>query len=85
MTPFDVDWIPQALNDLADIWSRASDRNAVTVAAAVIERLLKRDPVHNGHYLSENLYRLDEPPLAVYYTIDAARRSVEVSKVVFRP
>lgn len=44
MTRFDVDWLPDALDDLADIWLQASDRDAVNFAAAMIDARLAASP-----------------------------------------
>lgn len=37
MTPFWVEWPPDVLSDLADIWLQAPDRQAVTDAQARID------------------------------------------------
>jgi plasmid stabilization system protein ParE len=48
MTPFVVDWTDDALDMLADIWSQATNRSAVTAASNQIDRLLARDPFGHG-------------------------------------
>jgi hypothetical protein len=84
VTPFTVDWSDAAIDDLADIWNRAPDRRAVTTAEKVIEQLLARDPVANGDHLGEGLYRLHQPPLMVYYSVDSTQRTVEVTQANYR-
>lgn len=81
MSPFSVDWPPEILSDLADIWLQAPDRQAVTDAEASIDRLLKRGPLNYGIHLSEGLYRIEVPPLIVTYAVDTARSHVEVASV----
>jgi plasmid stabilization system protein ParE len=81
MNPYTVEWLPQAEDELADIWLRAADRAAVTTAQAQVDRLLARDPQGNGRYLSEGLYQIDYSPLVVSYTIDDSGRRVEVTWV----
>ena len=85
MNPFDVEWPPPILSDLADIWTKATNRQAVTDASDAIDDLLSRDPINNGVHISEGLYRLVAPPLVVCYEVDAARRRVKVSRVWYRP
>jgi hypothetical protein len=72
MTLWALDYLPGAIEELADVWTGAPDRNAVTSAASVIDRLLQGDPQGSGRHLSEGLYQLHESPLAVYYTVDPA-------------
>jgi hypothetical protein len=81
MTPYDVDWLPDALQALADLWVQAADRQAVTDAQAEIDRTLAQDPLSTGHPLPEGLYRLVVPPLAVLYSVDQTRRHVAVEAV----
>ena len=40
MSLFSVEWPPDILSDLADIWLQAPDRQAVTDAESEIDRLL---------------------------------------------
>jgi hypothetical protein len=81
MTIFSVEWPPEVLSDLADIWLNAPNRQAVTDAEAEIDRLLCRDPHTKGLHLSEGLYRLDVAPLVVTYTVDLTQHHVEVTSV----
>jgi len=81
MSPFQVDWVPDVLGDLANIWRRATDRKAVTQAQAEIDRLLSRDPLRYGQHLAEGLYQLRVTPLQVTFTINYPLRHVEVTSI----
>jgi hypothetical protein len=85
MSPFDVEWPPPMLSDLADIWMKAPDRQAVTDASAEIDDLLSRDPLNHGVHLSEGLYRLRVVPLVVTFTINLAQRQVKINSVYTTP
>lgn len=63
-----VTWLSSALNDLADIWNHASDRQAVTEAANRIEHALQRDPDRLGqpYYGIRRIYT--DAPLTVVFT-----------------
>lgn len=65
-----VTWQRAAKNDLADIWLNAPDQNAVTMASAEIDRLLKDDPLHIGSAMRSSIHRqLGVPPLGVLYEV----------------
>lgn len=81
MSPFLVEWETAAEDELARIWLRSSDPQAITAAQAKADQLLARDPVKYGRHLSEGLYGLDTPPLVLIYTIDSTNRSVQVTWV----
>jgi plasmid stabilization system protein ParE len=76
-----LDWSQRAQDELADLWTNATDRDAVTAAADEIERLLSRDPLGHGESRSGNRRILFEPPLAVLYRVDPQRRAVTVITV----
>lgn len=78
MTRFDVDWLPDALDDLADIWLQASDRDAVNFAAAMIDARLAASPSEVGTAISEGLYELTVSPLRVLFVFDDAKGNVEI-------
>jgi mRNA-degrading endonuclease RelE of RelBE toxin-antitoxin system len=80
-----VEWVPEAEDALADAWLQANDPQAVTRAQADVDRLLARDPVANGRLVHEGLYQIVVAPLTVFYSIDTANRTVEVSEVWFIP
>lgn len=85
MTPFVVDWTDDALDMLADIWKQAMNRQSVTAASNQIDRLLARDPLGHGQPVHEGLYKLTVPPLTVFYSVDQAKKTVEVSAVSYTP
>lgn len=82
MIHFQVDWTRDALDDLADLWLRAADRNAVTLAAAIIDQSLGESPHDWGTELSEGLREFIAPPLRVLFTIDDAAQMVDVARVL---
>ena len=78
---FTVYWPPQARADLATAWTTAPDRQAVTDASDRADVLLETDPVGRSRFLAEGLWRLDVPPLALFFEIDQTRRLVRVLQV----
>ncbi len=85
MNVFGVTWVPHAEGSLARIWLGSSDPLAVTRAQAQIDALLARDPIGHGQHVQEGLYRIVVPPLTAFYSVDTARRIVEVSEVWYTP
>jgi plasmid stabilization system protein ParE len=79
-----VVWLRDASNDLADIWTAAADRRAVTDAADRIEHLLSTQPDRVGTPLREGLMVLEVGPLRVIWTMSEADRKVEVARVLPR-
>lgn len=84
MNPYTVDWTPAAEDALTLIWIQTFDP-AVTVAQTRIERLLARNPLGHGQFVHEDLYCLIDHPLKVFYSIDPARKLVEISEVWYTP
>jgi plasmid stabilization system protein ParE len=78
-----VRWLRNALDQLADIWNRASDRNAVTAAADWAERTLGLDPNSCGESRSRGRRVLFVGPLAIFYRVN--RRDQEVVITTVRP
>ena len=78
---FMVTWGQRALQHLADIWNNAGDRAEVTRASGEINRILESDPLGVGESRTGMLRILINQPLAVYYSVDQARRSVLVLSV----
>lgn len=86
MTPYLVEWLTTAEDELGQIWlKQVAARKAIAAAEAQIAHLLGRDPLSNGQHRSEGLYRIDVPPLSCSYTVDARRRRVEVTWVWYVP
>ena len=73
-----VTWLPSADRTLIDLWIAAPDRAELTAAANRIESSLERDPLGVGESRSGGVRILIDSPLAIYYTVDTAHRSVLV-------
>jgi hypothetical protein len=82
---FTVVWRPSALRDLADVWTNAPDRNAVTAASRAIDLRLGRDPLSQGEAREGNLRILFVPPLAVIYQVEPDDCRVTVLDVWLYP
>jgi len=80
-----MEWEADALAALAQAWMQADDRNAVNTAQAELDLQLSRDPVGNGTYLHEGLYKVTLPPLTLFYSINQTERIVEVVQVQYTP
>jgi hypothetical protein len=78
---YTVVWQQSAERRLAAIYLECGDRNAVTVAANEIDRLLKFRPTDIGESRSGNLRFLYIEPLAVEYAVFQDDRLVRVAKV----
>ena len=76
-----VVWLPKAENRLAELWTNATDRNAVRDAADRIDQLLQQDPVNQGESRGGRLRILFERPLAVNFPVDQQTRVVSVTRV----
>jgi hypothetical protein len=82
---YDVAWLTEAEDALAEIWLQASNPLSVTQAQARIDNLLSRDPAGNGRHLHEGLYQIVDPPLTVFYYLDSESRQVQVAQVWHTP
>jgi hypothetical protein len=78
---YTVVWIKSALDELAELWNNASDRQAVTDAANSIDSILKSNPVDYSESREENLRILFVPPLAALFEISDADRMITVRGV----
>jgi plasmid stabilization system protein ParE len=76
-----VIWLPDAEQELADIWLNASDRASITRAAHIIDQILKHDPENAGESRPNNRRILIVLPLAVIYRVLPDDRRVEVVHV----
>jgi hypothetical protein len=77
---YTVIWTPDALDQLADVWLRATNRNAVTRAAYHIDQILRDDPGTKGvDFYGDRL--LVVTPLQVIFVIRPDDRLVEVQQV----
>ena len=75
---YTVIWRPAAERKLANIWTSADDREAVTEAADAIDTLLGTSPLDVGESRVSNIRILPVLPLSVYYDVHEADRLVAV-------
>jgi hypothetical protein len=75
---FRVRYTRNASNQLAAIWTDATDQNAVTVASHRIEQLLRRDPENVGEDRPNGRRVIFDAPLVVLYRIDTTANVVTV-------
>ena len=73
---------PAAADELAAIWLKATDRNAITVAANAIDLRLQEDPMTAGESRGEHSRILIELPLAVFFDVLEQDRIVSIWGVV---
>ncbi|HVA46818.1 MAG TPA: hypothetical protein VNH11_10675 [Pirellulales bacterium] len=66
------------MGEVADVWTKAANRNEVSSAVDVIERKLRENPAGFADGQVEDLYFLAESPLRVGFTINDASRTVTV-------
>jgi hypothetical protein len=76
-----VVWLPDAENELAELWLASPDRESVTVAADQIDQLLQRSPESAGESRAAGRRVVIIPPLAVFYRVLPEDRIVQVSHV----
>jgi plasmid stabilization system protein ParE len=78
---YNVIWLPDAERELTDLWLHSPDRGIVTKAAAVIDRLLERNPEYEGESRTNDQRILFASPLAVIYRLRSEEREVAVLHV----
>ena len=78
---YTVVWLPVSLDELAEIWLLAPDRNAVTRAVAAIDAALGTAPHTAGAVLFDTVYEFTRAPLGVEYEASDADRLVTISAV----
>jgi hypothetical protein len=77
---FTVVWTQDALNQLAGVWNRATDRAAVTAAAHQVDVLLQNDPDTQGMDFYGDRY-LIVPPLQIVFAVRPDDMTIEVQLV----
>lgn len=75
---FRLRWRRVALNQLAAIWTAATDQNAVTTASHRIEQLLRHDPENVGEDRPNGRRVIFDAPLVVLYRVDTTANVVRV-------
>ncbi len=78
---YTVVWKPAAEDELAEIWTNAANRAAVTDAANEIDRLLRLDPHDQGESRSEHVRVVFVHPLGLFFHIREEDRLVSVLRV----
>ena len=81
MCVFTVVWHGDAMNLLAEIWLRGSDRPQVSDAANEIDRLLRIDPHVRGRQYQPRARCLTIPPLQVFFEVLDLDRLVRIAHV----
>ena len=81
MTRYTVTWHSAVENELARLWTVATDRQAITDAANSIDRLLQSDPEEKGESLGDGIRELTVGPLCIAYEASEPDRLVKVTKV----
>jgi len=78
---YTVLWKPAAEQQLARLWTEATNRGAVAAAADQIDALLARDPLNEGESRSPPTRILIVLPLAVNFRVREQDRIVQVQAV----
>lgn len=78
---YSVIWLPNAEEELAALWLNASDRGAITKAAAALDELLARDPAKDGESRPNGRRILFAAPPAAIYRVHVKARQVDVLHV----
>jgi hypothetical protein len=81
MKAFTVEWDSAVEDELALLFLRAGDPNAIWPAQYKVDRKLEQRPRQAGFELSEGLWQIVEPPLKVFYEIDDVKKLVTVTHV----
>lgn len=85
---FRVEVTDEATDDMtAAVVAYYPSRQAYRIANAdrILSQLLADDPVRNGKYLSEGLYRIIVSPLQVHYEVDPVNRLVRITSIGYFP
>jgi DNA-binding HxlR family transcriptional regulator len=78
---FNVEWMPDAIEQLAAIWTNAANRSDVTKASNGIDQKLAVDPLNEGESRGGIERITFENPLRVLYRVFESERKVEVHSV----
>jgi plasmid stabilization system protein ParE len=78
---FEVFWKSRASGQLADIWVKSSNRNAITAAVDSIDRELRSDPFGQGESREDNDRLFVFAPLVVDFRVIEEDRRVEILAV----
>jgi hypothetical protein len=78
---FTVVWSPAAEADLVEIWIRADDRSAVTLAVKQLDNALANDPHDQGESRQEGIRVTFAKPLGLNFEVSLDDRLVRVLAV----
>jgi hypothetical protein len=78
---YTVVWRETALQQLAQIWLASADRNAITQAAATVDRELTNDPETKGDDYYGDRTLVLSPVMWVLFTVRADDRIADVLQV----
>lgn len=79
---YTVDWTRDALRQLADIWTNATDRTAVTAASHRLDNELMRDPKNLGESRNASVNRTTlAMPLGIEFEVIEDDKKVRVVRV----
>jgi plasmid stabilization system protein ParE len=78
---FTVVWTRPALNQLADLWTQATDRAAVTAASDRVDATLAADAANAGDSRGGAVRLLFDRPLAILFRVDEETDRVYVVSV----
>ncbi|MHC4176588.1 MAG: type II toxin-antitoxin system RelE/ParE family toxin [Planctomycetota bacterium] len=78
---YTVVWKPAAEEELAQLWTDADDRNAVTAAADEIDRLLRSSPHKQGESRRGSVRVVFIDPIGVFFDVQDQDRLVSVLRV----
>jgi plasmid stabilization system protein ParE len=78
---YTVTWLPNAEQELAAIWTAATDRNAVARASQRIDDQLEQDAPTVGESRAGGRRVILEPPLGAAYHIVPGTTEVQVTRV----
>ena len=78
---FTVDWLPDAEEELADIWLRATDRDVVTQAAHALDLRLQDDPNDTGESRSSGRRIAFAFPRGILFRVLSDRQLAQVLHV----
>jgi plasmid stabilization system protein ParE len=78
---WDVIWIPNAEQKLAALWVQSADRQAIAVAANLIDGQLESTPESAGESRPNGRRILHSKPLGITYRVLLAQRQVQVLRV----
>lgn len=84
MARYTVVWNQNALDQLAEIWAAASDRNAVSAAAQAVDQVLSDDPDLKGQPVGDLMRLFRQPVLDFLYEVRDADRLAQVIAVRHR-